>query len=155
MTAFQDYHRAVANLRPEQAARLPALEWLASAEEKDRGTGRTTLLALALIRASIANQTMGVRIFDHHGESGPGKFDKMRVAVMSLTNEAFLKDDGWLYCKEPAVPLHPSPPQATEILSRLMTDFLVVVQSCVRFGLDERWMKEQIDSATVRRVMTE
>lgn len=64
---LKPYWDAVGRLRPEQAAKLPAVEWLldSSAAGSVRRSGRTTVMALAFLRDACTNSGRQIPVFDH------------------------------------------------------------------------------------------
>lgn len=67
MSAIAAYWKAVGKLRPEQVRRLNTVEWLldSSSTGSVRGSGRTTLMALAFLRDACAHPGRSVPLFDH------------------------------------------------------------------------------------------
>ncbi len=156
MSILSEYYAAVAALDPALASRLPVLEWLVSVQDKDRGTGRTSLLALAFIGAAMRRPEVGVKVFDHHDPSASrssGQF--IREAIRLASPTSFLKDDMTLFCQDRAYPEDSRHPDYSLLTSAIMTDFLALCRAAVRHGVDAQWMKDQIDDTVVRRVMTE
>jgi hypothetical protein len=156
VSIFSEYYSAVAALDSALASRLPALEWLVSVQEKDRGTGRTRLLALAFIGAAMRRPEVGVKVFDHHDPSASrssGQF--IREAIRLASPTSVLKDDMTLFCQERAYPDDRLHHDYFLLTSAIMVDFLALCRAAVRHGVDVQWMKDQIDDTIVRRVMTE
>lgn len=67
MTGMRAYWESLKGLRPDQRMFLPAIEWLVdnTDDRRIRRSGRTTVLATALIRAACVAPRRPVRIFDH------------------------------------------------------------------------------------------
>lgn len=83
-TAIREYCEAIDRLSHENRQRLPVIEWLVS--DEGRGTGRTTLLAIALGRKAMASGRE-VELFDHAGTSA-AKMGMERVAAGMFAGSA-------------------------------------------------------------------
>jgi len=67
LSVLKPYWDAVGRLRPDQAAKLPAVEWLLDSSDAGsvRGSGRTTVMALAFLRDACAHPGRQIPVFDH------------------------------------------------------------------------------------------
>lgn len=155
MSILSEYHAKVASLDRTSKSRLPVLEWLVSMDPDDRRTGRTTLLALAFIGASIRNRVVWLKVFDHHGSTDERDTQIIRKAVSEIAPSASLSRNMRLHCQERAYPSDRGHPEFSAFMSSLKKDYLAVCRSAVQHGIDIDWMKEQIDDMVVRKVMIE
>lgn len=62
-------------LTDNQAEQFKVLQWLISDDEKDRITGRTTLLAMAFMQKALDNRGTWVTVFDHY----PDRYSEDRM----------------------------------------------------------------------------
>jgi hypothetical protein len=76
-------------LNPRQKEALPTLEWLLSDSQKDRGSGRTTVLAYALLKKAIRYEGRPVSIvIDLPGVTSYAMFTKgIKRVVLNLFSE--------------------------------------------------------------------
>ncbi len=54
-------------LTPIEQMALPTIKWLLNHDGTARGTGRTTVIAYALIETAIENPGKDIEIWDHYG----------------------------------------------------------------------------------------
>jgi len=152
MDSFNAYYRSVVNVSHVVRQHLPSIEWLVSTRDEDRRTGRTTALALAFLRDSFSSPAPTV-VFDH--QLSPGMYDQkqwMKNRIREMSPNIFIADDGTMEA-QPSYASSPSSPQFNDTLVKVRQDFLDVVKSAVRMGVNPNWMLDQLRNALAASVM--
>jgi hypothetical protein len=155
MDSFNAYYRNVHKVSHVVRQHLPAIEWLVSTRDEDRGTGRTTALALAFLRDSFSSPTP-TRVFDHHGTTGYDAFRSpiqwVKNRIQGMSPGVYIAEDGTME-NQPAYAASPSSLQFNDTLAKVRQDFLDVVKSGIRMGVDPTWMMKQLRTALAESVM--
>lgn len=92
MSALKSYWEGVGNLRPDQAAKLPTVEWLLDSSQAGsvRRSGRSTLMALAFLRGACSHPGSWVPVFDHFRPMSKDDGKRMLDTVRTLGREEAL-----------------------------------------------------------------
>ena len=94
MTTLEKLQQIVGTLNPLQTMALPAFRWLLTPKGGFR-SGRTHLLAVAILEAAIMNPGCEIPIFDH----GPAGDKAIESTIKVMIEEVFK-------CKEDFVFIH-------------------------------------------------
>ncbi len=150
MESFNAYYRNVHNASHIVLQHLPSIEWLVSTRDEDRRTGRTTALALAFLRDSFSSPAM-TKVFDHSSVSGNERQWVIRK-IQEMSPGVFIGNDGTME-NQPAYAATPRSSQFNDTLEKVRRDFVDVVTSGVRLGVDPTWMMKQLQNALAESVM--
>jgi hypothetical protein len=151
MTSFNAYYSNISAVNSFVRQHLPSVEWLVSTRDEDRGTGRTTALALAFLRNSFSS-AHPTRAFDHADGGGFDSKQWIKMKLQEMSPGLFIGQDGTLE-SQPAYAASPSSPQFNDTLLKVRQDFMSVVTSAVRLGVDPTWMMKQLQNALAESVM--
>ncbi len=151
MNSFNAYYRNVHSASPVVRQHLPSIEWLVSTRDEDRRTGRTTALALAFLRDSFSSLAP-TKVFDHSGTAGYDPAQCMKNKLQEMLPGVFVANDGTME-NQPAYAASPSSQQFSDTLVKVRQDFVDVVKSGIRMGVDPTWMMKQLQSALAESVM--
>lgn len=109
MSFLKIYWDLVSQLRPAQVDALPVINWLIDSSPNSRRTGRTTLLALAFVRAAITNPGRKIMIFDHIKFDRPyGRNHYVKEKIIEIT-QGNLEIRNSLDIEEDFIRLNPVP----------------------------------------------
>ncbi len=155
MSSFNAYYGHMSSVSPLVRQHLPSVEWLVSTRPEDRGTGRTTALALAFLRDSFsAGQPVPIRVFDHHVVQNDMNGDASRQWIVSKLQGmgAQVSHSGFME-NQPYYPSSRDAPNFQDTLRSTARDFCDLVSAAIRLGLDPNWMISTIQTMLAETVI--
>lgn len=156
MTSFHAYYANVATSSPLVRQHLPSIEWLVSGRQEDRGTGRTTALALAFLRESFSNTGYSeLRVFDHNlvQNDHDGNLSRQWI-VQKLRGMGVMASHSGIMENQPYYAANRSSPSFNNTLRSTERDFRDLVAAAIRLGVSPEWMVDHIRNALADSVIS-